>query len=91
MNSAVTLDLWANPPASIRTAVLDMALRAGSTGFTVDDLRFRLRGDFPRNPGSVLGSLCARGVLRAVLEEPSRIPSSKHRRVRRFVLASEVE
>jgi hypothetical protein len=68
-----------------RAAILDYAERRGQVGFTVDDLRVALRDDFPENPGAELGRLCAEGVLRRLAEEPSTNPSSKGRRVWRFI------
>jgi hypothetical protein len=85
----VRLDDWAPPQRAAPAAILDFAERRGQVGFTVDDLRLALCDDFPRNPGSVLGSLCSHGRLRAIREEPSALLSSKGRRVRRFILASE--
>jgi hypothetical protein len=73
------------PPLAPRAAILDFAERRGQVGFTVDDLRVALRDEFPENPGAVLGRLCAEGALRRLAEEPSTNPSSKGRRVWRFI------
>jgi hypothetical protein len=68
---------------------LVLAELAGARGITADDIRdWAIRNEFPvpANPGSFLGGLAARNRLRVVGEEPSRVRSSKGRRVRRFVL-----
>jgi len=82
----ITLDAWSETPDPV-PVILDVARRAGGVGFTVDDLRFE--GLVLPNVGAPLGRLCAVGRLRVVGEEASRVRSSKGRKVRRFILASE--
>jgi len=85
MSSTLTLDEWvAYRPEPL---ILDVARRAGEAGFTVDDLR--LGGLAIPNPGAWLGRLCSAGTLRVIGEENARTRSSKGRKVRRFILASE--
>ena len=86
MSARLTLDDWlAEGGASPREAIIGFARLLGQSGFTADDLR-TASGVGLRNPGAVLGSLVANGHLRVVGEEPSRTLSSKHRRVRRYVI-----
>ena len=85
-----TLDDWVGPdfPATVR----DVARAVGEGGFTVDDLRdsFVIAGwPFPVNPGSILGGMAARGELRVLCDEPARTPTSKGRRILRFVLVDD--
>ncbi len=84
------LDLWAAPGGTtVRALIIEVAEGAGTAGFTVDDLRVALRDSFPGNPGAHLGRLRADGRLVQIGEEPSRIPSARRRKVRRFALARE--
>lgn len=89
MSAVLRLDEWTpNWAAEVRA----IAGSAGPVGFTVDDIRsYALVNHLPlpRNPGSILGGLVARGVLETVGDEHSRIRSSKGRRVRRFLLKEE--
>jgi hypothetical protein len=82
----ITLDAWSDAPDPV-PVILDVAHRAGGMGFTVDDLRFG--GLVLPNVGAPLGRLCSVGRLRVIGEEVSRVRSSKGRKVRRFILASE--
>ena len=82
----ITLDDWSQPVDPV-PAILGVARRAGESGFTVDDLR--LDGILLPNFGAPLGRLCSAGRLRVVGEEASRVRSSKGRKVRRFILATE--
>ena len=86
MSTVLRLDEWTpNWAAEVRA----IAGTAGPVGFTADDLRsYALVNHLPlpRNPGSVLGALVARGVLETVGDERSHTRSSKGRRVRRFLL-----
>ena len=81
---AATLDHWAETP-SASSFVLEVARRAGSGGFTVDDLR--VEGWAHPNPGSVLGKLVARGQLVSIGHERSGRPARKGARVERYVAA----
>jgi hypothetical protein len=85
MSAAVTLDDWA--VAQPKPLILDVARRVGEGGFTVDDLR--MEGLAVPNAGAWLGRLCSAGTLRVIGEENARTHSSKGRKVRRFILASE--
>ena len=95
MTPRLTLDSWTSldefGSASVCLArhVIELAERNGPEGFTADDVRLALRGSYPRNPGAILGGLVADGRLEVVGEEPSRVRSSKGRKVRRFILAAE--
>jgi len=82
----ITLAGWAEPADPV-PAILGVARRSRETGITVDDLR--LDGLLLPNLGAPLGRLCSEGRLGVVGEEPSRVRSSKGRKVRRFILASE--
>lgn len=85
MSAAITLDDWLAPRPE--PLILDVARRAGDGGFTVDDLR--MEGLAISNAGAWLGRLCSAGALRVIGEENARTRSSKGRKVRRFILASE--
>ena len=89
MSAVLRLDEWTpNWAAEVRA----IAGSAGPAGFTADDLRPLALVNhlpLPRNPGSILGALVARGVLESVRDERSHTRSSKGRRVRRFLLKEE--
>ena len=87
MSARLTLDDYMTEVfGSPREAALYLARSVGDRGFTCDDLRTVYGVPCLKNPGSVLGSLVQSGDLRVLGEETARTPSSKGRRVRRFVL-----
>ena len=87
-----TLDDWTDmavTPWAFASAVRAVGNRAGSTGFTVDDVRdfyAEAGAPFPLNPGAVLGSMAAKGELAVLRDEPTRTRTSKGRRILRFIL-----
>lgn len=85
----MTLDNVSSTPWAFASAVRIVGQSAGQSGFTVEDIRaFYAAEDapFPANPGALLGSLVSNGELSTLCDEPAQVPSSKQRRLRRFIL-----
>ncbi len=88
MTLGATLERWAEAP-SAASFVLELARRAGSGGFTVDDLR--LEGWAHPNPGSVLGRMVARGQLLPIGRERSNRAARKGAPVERYIITGATE
>lgn len=76
-------------PWAFAAAVRTVGDELGQDGFTVEDVRSfyaRAGAVFPANPGALLGGMVANGELTPLSDEPALTPSSKKRRLRRFVL-----